>query len=550
MLLGTYEQARDALVAEDDAVGFRAGSSGARPRPHRAVARDRLPAFPGAAAAPASARSSTAPSPSRPTAIRWSGRCAGLKNFWCACAVMAGFSQGGGVGLALVELDDRRRSGLRRLGHGRRPLRDWATLGYTNAKVRENYARRFRIRFPNEELPAARPMQTTPLYDRMLAQGAVMGDMLGARDAALVRAEGRRGEGHRLLPPLQRFSACAGARCLAVRESVGVTEIANFAKYAITGSGAEAFLSRLMTNRMPKAGRIVLTPMLNERGKLIGDFTIAKAAPDGAASSCGGRARRRSITCAGSSGTCPATARCRSAPLGMDLVGLSIAGPNRAKLLAKLTDEDVSTEALHVPGFPRDASRRVPVMVEPRHLYRRPRLRDLGEAGIPAPALREGDGGGRGIRHREFRHARPPLAAAREELADLVSRAPADLRAVRGRRRPLRRSEEERLHRPRGGGAGEGRRRQAPPRHLRRRCRRRRRARRRADLAATERSSAGSLRAAMPTSSTARWRRAICRSELATNGVGGFEIEILGERRPARIQAEPLFDPEGARMRG
>ena len=51
---------------------------------------------------------------------------------------------------------------------------DWATRTYTNAKVRENYSRRFRIRFPNEELPAGRPLQTTPLYDTFIAQGAVM----------------------------------------------------------------------------------------------------------------------------------------------------------------------------------------------------------------------------------------------------------------------------------------------------------------------------------------------------------------------------------------
>src|SRR3546814_987630 len=56
---------------------------------------------------------------------------------------------------------------------------EWATRSYTNEKVRENYARRFSIRFPNEELPAARPQQTTPLYDLMLAQGAVMGDSWG-----------------------------------------------------------------------------------------------------------------------------------------------------------------------------------------------------------------------------------------------------------------------------------------------------------------------------------------------------------------------------------
>ena len=56
---------------------------------------------------------------------------------------------------------------------------EWATPRYTNAKVRENYSRRFSIRFPNEELPAARPQQTTPLYDTMLANGAVMGDTWG-----------------------------------------------------------------------------------------------------------------------------------------------------------------------------------------------------------------------------------------------------------------------------------------------------------------------------------------------------------------------------------
>ena len=47
----------------------------------------------------------------------------GLPGFWSACGVMAGFSQGGGVGPGAGELDDPRRSGLRRLGHGRRALR-------------------------------------------------------------------------------------------------------------------------------------------------------------------------------------------------------------------------------------------------------------------------------------------------------------------------------------------------------------------------------------------------------------------------------------------
>ena len=86
----------------------------------------------------------------------------GLTNFWCACAVMAGFSQGGGVGLALSNWMVHGDPGFDVWGMDVARFGEWATLRYTNAKVRENYSRRFSIRFPNEELPAARPAQTTP----------------------------------------------------------------------------------------------------------------------------------------------------------------------------------------------------------------------------------------------------------------------------------------------------------------------------------------------------------------------------------------------------
>jgi dimethylglycine dehydrogenase len=195
----------------------------------------------------------------------------GLRNFWCACAVMAGFSQGGGVGLALANWIVDGDPGFDVWAMDVARFGPWATHGYTNAKVRENYSRRFRIRFPNEELPAARPMQTTPLYDRMRAEGAVMGDSWGLETPLWFAPKGVEPKDIISFRRSNDF-AHVKAECKAVRKSVGVTEIANFAKYAITGSGAEAFLSRLMTNRMPKAGR-----------------------------------RRKSIMCAGSSGICRRT---------------------------------------------------------------------------------------------------------------------------------------------------------------------------------------------------------------------------------------------------
>ena len=70
------------------------------------------------------------------------------------------------------------------------------------------YSRRFRIRFPNEELPAARPMQTTPLYDKMIAQGAVMGDSAGGsrrRSGSRRRASSRRTSSPSTAPTISRM---------------------------------------------------------------------------------------------------------------------------------------------------------------------------------------------------------------------------------------------------------------------------------------------------------------------------------------------------------
>src|SRR5207244_1221185 len=83
----------------------------------------------------------------------------GLRNYWVACGVMAGFSQGGGVGLSLANWMVHGDPGADIWAMDVARFGDWATMAYTNAKVRENYSRRFRIRFPEEELPAARPLR-------------------------------------------------------------------------------------------------------------------------------------------------------------------------------------------------------------------------------------------------------------------------------------------------------------------------------------------------------------------------------------------------------
>jgi dimethylglycine dehydrogenase len=284
----------------------------------------------------------------------------GLRNYWCACAVMAGFSQGGGVGLALSQWMVNGDPGFDVWAMDVARYGEWATRSYTNEKVRENYSRRFSIRFPNEELPAARPQQTTALYDTMIAQGAVMGDSWGLETPLWFAPKGVEPKDIVSFRRSNDF-AHVGAECRAVRAGVGVTEISNFAKYAFTGAGAEAFLSRLMTNRMPRAGRMVLTPMLNEAGKLIGDFTIARAADDRFLM--WGSSQAQKYHMRWFERHLPADGSVRVHRYDMGLTGLSIAGPKSREVLQALTDEDVSAAAFRFMDHRAFDVANVPAMV-------------------------------------------------------------------------------------------------------------------------------------------------------------------------------------------
>nr|RWQ38535.1 MAG: FAD-dependent oxidoreductase [Mesorhizobium sp.] len=284
----------------------------------------------------------------------------GLTNFWCACAVMAGFSQGGGVGLALSNWMVNGDPGFDVWGMDVARFGEWASLRYTNAKVRENYSRRFSIRFPNEELPAARPAQTTPLYDTMLANNAVMGDSWGLETPLWFAPKGTEPKDIVSFHRSNDFGPI-GEEVRATRERVGVTEIANFAKYEVSGPGSEDFLNRLMTNRMPKIGRIVLTPMLNEFGRLIGDFTIAKAGEERFMIWSSSAAQKYHLRWFEKH--LPRDGSVRIHRFDQTLVGLSIAGPRSRDLLQKLVDVDVSTKAFRFMDFREMAVGGAPCMV-------------------------------------------------------------------------------------------------------------------------------------------------------------------------------------------
>ena len=197
----------------------------------------------------------------------------GLRNYWSACGVMAGFSQGGGVGLSLAQwmIEGEAERDVMAMDVAR--FGRWITKGYTLPKVIENYQTRFSVVYPNQELPAARPLRTTPMYDVFDAMGAVWGQQYGL-EVVNYFADGN--EARYETPSFRRSNAFAATarEVAAVRDAVGINEVQNFGKYAVRGPGARAWLDRVMAGRLPAPGRLSLTPMLSAKGRIIGDFTV------------------------------------------------------------------------------------------------------------------------------------------------------------------------------------------------------------------------------------------------------------------------------------
>lgn len=266
----------------------------------------------------------------------------GLKNYWVACGVMAGFSQGGGVGLALANWMVNGDPGFDIWGMDVARFGDWTTMAYTNAKVRENYSRRFKVTFPNEELPAARPLRTTPVYERQKAANAVFGVAYGMEQALWYAPEGVAPKENITFLRSNAFPHIK-AECQNVRNGVGVCDISSFAKYEITGPYAESWLSHILANKIPRAGRMTLAPMLNDNGKVIGDFTVAKINDERFfifGSGMGEMYHMRWFE-----EHLPEDGGVDIKAHGMGLLGLSIAGPKARDVLAKLTDGDVSHDS-------------------------------------------------------------------------------------------------------------------------------------------------------------------------------------------------------------
>ena len=264
----------------------------------------------------------------------------GMHNYWCAVGVMAGFCQGGGVGLTMAEwmIDGEPSIDVWAMDVAR--FGNWASPDWGTVKSTENYERRFVMTFPNETLPKGRCQQTTAIYDRLIAKGARMGQAFGL-EHALWFADNPQDAHEDPTFERNRSHDYVAREVKAVREGVAGIEVANFAKHLIKGPGARSWLDQTMAGHIPKPGRIALTPMLTDKGRLYGDLTVACFDDE-------------HFMLFGSGAMQDAHSRWFARTLPEDVThvnqtsewhGVALSGPKSRELLARITRDDVTEGA-------------------------------------------------------------------------------------------------------------------------------------------------------------------------------------------------------------
>ena len=199
-----------------------------------------------------------------------------LTNYYCANGVMTGFNQGAGVGKLIAEWIIDGEPSVDAFCWDVARFGPWASKAYSRARTAYFYEHRADRQYPHQEYEAGRPTRTTPVHDRLTEAGAVFGSSFGLEHPLWYAGKGATARDDLTYRRANWFEPVA-RECRLIRDAVGLMEFSGLAKLEVRGAGAQSWLNQLLANRMPEYdGRIVLSPMLSEKGRLIGDFSVTR----------------------------------------------------------------------------------------------------------------------------------------------------------------------------------------------------------------------------------------------------------------------------------
>lgn len=203
------------------------------------------------------------------------GQIPGLNNAYCIIGLRAGIGEGGGHGKILAEIITHGQSEWDAWCLDPRRFTGWANTEQTCLKAIEDYQNEFHYHMPHEFRPAGRLARTTPLYPVLTQEKAVWGTVNGWERVLFYKPNDDFVD-----QPSFRFNdtkQVVAKEILHIQQHVGLMEVSGFNRYAINGEQAERFLDNLVCGNLPKTvGKVNLCYLLNHKGRLIAEATIAK----------------------------------------------------------------------------------------------------------------------------------------------------------------------------------------------------------------------------------------------------------------------------------
>jgi dimethylglycine dehydrogenase len=207
------------------------------------------------------------------------GPAPGLRNMWLAEGFSFGITAAGGTGYFLAQQMVQGEAEIDMASLDPKRYGSWMTTEFGARKNEECYDHVYILHHPDEERPAARPLRTSPAYDRQAARGAQFGFSGGWERPNYYAPQGfndhdsrsfRRGD----------WWQYAVEEAKAVRETAGLIDATAFTKHIVKGPGATAFLDWFTTNKLPRVGRINLTYALSSHGTTRTEYTIVRLKDD------------------------------------------------------------------------------------------------------------------------------------------------------------------------------------------------------------------------------------------------------------------------------
>ena len=289
----------------------------------------------------------------------------GLNNFWLNEGHSFGITAAGGAGWQLAEWIVDGEPTVDMMGVDPRRFGPYASRGYLRTKNEEAYDHVFKNHYPDEERSAARPLKTSPCYERMRKLGAVFGSVYGwerpnwfapldyrLSDQDLDKPEVLWNKNHSAPLPDGRvveknsfrrsnYFDFVGDECRHVHEHVGVLDMSAFSKATVSGRGAEEWLNSIVANNVPKGmGRIGLCHMLSLNGGVRAEFTIYKRAKNSYYLVFAGASERHDWDYL--TKLAPKDGSVTLQKITTQMGVLVLAGPKSRDVLQKLTDTDLS----------------------------------------------------------------------------------------------------------------------------------------------------------------------------------------------------------------